>query len=433
MKKILFFFVSSILLNTAHAQWSSETLSAKRGFVASVTFNNNVYFIGGDASSSVLSNTIDVYNPATKSWNPSITMPESIASCTAVAGDSAIYIAGGKVSSGLSNNIHIYKNGNWSTKTVTESFIYASSVHVGSKIIVCGLSTDYKGNSLDKYYMYDELTETWTSGSLSEARSDIGVATDGNIAMFAGGYNTSSDISKRIDIYNASTDTWSIDSLSTPRLLASGSYANGKFVFAGGANAGTTSSTVVDIYDGSNWTTANISEARGGAESAVINDDIYIVGGSKINIQAGSYTSFEKTIDVYNTTSNTWSTLSLSAGRTAHAVESFGNFLYVAGGLSNGFSRLSSVEIYNASSVGLEEVEHSTLSFFPNPAQNMITLHLTEEGRFVIYSLAGEQMTEHALIHGENHVDISPLKKGAYIVQFHTQNGSIKQSKLIKH
>jgi len=95
-------------------------------------------------------------------------MPESISGATAVAGDSAIYISGGENSTGLSNKIHTYKNGSWSTETVTESFTYASSVHVGNKIIICGLSTDYSGTSLSKYYMFDEVTEVWTSGNLSE-------------------------------------------------------------------------------------------------------------------------------------------------------------------------------------------------------------------------------------------------------------------------
>jgi hypothetical protein len=99
-------------------------------------------------------------------------------------------------------------------------------------------------------------------------------------------------------------------------------------IFAGGTfNSSFVSSAVVDIYNASSssWTTASLSQARY-ALAATSLGSLALFGGG----QHGS--AALPVVDIYNASANSWTTASLSQGRRYLAATSVGSLALFAGG-----------------------------------------------------------------------------------------------------
>jgi N-acetylneuraminic acid mutarotase len=202
------------------------------------------------------------------------------------------------------------------------------------------------------------------SGQLPEPRYGITVATAGNKIFIAGGYTSytggnPANYSSRVDIYDITTGQWTITQLSEPRVLGAAAVLGNKIFFAGGSNANGLRTTV-DIYDVSSntWSITQLSQARGGIAGGTINNKVLFAGGMIfIPIGGGYYTSqLLDRVDIYDATTNSWSTASLSEGRYCINdlekinVTVVGDKIFFSGGTCNGFGDCSSnrIDMYDA-------------------------------------------------------------------------------------
>ena len=103
-------------------------------------------------------------------------------------------------------------------------------------------------------------------GTLSQARTDMAVASTGNKIVFAGGLqvlNNSWGPSSRVDIYDITANTWSTAELCSERYGGIGAASSGNKIFFGGGEYGDGTWPVdsVDIYDVANnkWTVSHLS------------------------------------------------------------------------------------------------------------------------------------------------------------------------------
>jgi hypothetical protein len=172
----------------------------------------------------------------------------------------------------------------------------------------------------------------------------------GNLALFAGGL-ANGGVSSVVDIYNVSSNTWTTASLSQARVyLAATSVGNLAFFAGGGtfANGGQIGgySSLVDIYNASSntWTTASLSQPRRELTATSVGDLALFAGG----LSVGAAPTYFSIVDIYNASSNSWTTASLSQARDILAATSLGDLAFFAGG-ENGTDS-SVVDIYNASS-----------------------------------------------------------------------------------
>ena len=173
-------------------------------------------------------------------------------------------------------------------------------------------------------------------GTLSEARSNISVASVGNKILFAGGYNSSGSPSSKVDIYDIATLTWSTAQLSIARTGIAAIGAGNKIYFAGGDSVNNitgvwTHTSRVDIYDvaSNTWSTAELSEARKDIAVAIVGNKIMYAGGD--NGYTCSICTSNK-VDVYDQSTNIWSVATLSIARTGLSATTAGNKIYFAGG-----------------------------------------------------------------------------------------------------
>src|SRR4030095_7831402 len=139
-----------------------------------------------------------------------------------------------------------------------------------------------------------------------------------------------------------------ISTLSQTREGIAVASVGNKILFAGGYTGSYTSGfqyyTRVDIFDISTnlWTTAELSEPRTAMGTAVLGNKIFFAGGN-----------WSTSIDIYDAAANTWSTAALSIGRSYIAAASAGDKVLFAAGIGQGFFSphwpAPPLDIYNAS------------------------------------------------------------------------------------
>jgi hypothetical protein len=324
------------------------TLSQARHSMVVASTSNKILYAGGSAGSNPVSylSTVDIFDITANSWTTAQFSGEPRRNiATAVLGNK-IFFAGGW-----------YQNG------------YGSS----------------------RVDIYDAVANTWTTAELSVARGGIASAAAGNKVLFAGGWNWDNDPSAipnptTVDIYDASTNSWST-SILTGRDWATGGIATtvigNKIYFAGGSDfdGGNTISTI-NIYDASanTWSTSALNKARGHMAGIAVGSKNYWAGGyesglftDQVEIRDMNSGSSELTclfqpnaaywsqpnasfstvlkdnkivfftgrgnvknkFDIYDITSNTWSTGVLPVNIVAASIITTNNTIYVAGGYVN--------------------------------------------------------------------------------------------------
>jgi hypothetical protein len=166
-----------------------------------------------------------------------------------------VIFAGGFGASGASNVVDIYDEttNSWTTTTLSQPRAWLAAATVGTKVFFAGgyQSSSGESNVID---IYDISTGTWTTAALSIARSNVAVAVIGSSVFFAGGETSTIypniGYSNVVDIYNNDTNTWTTATLSLARSELAAASLGGKAFFAGGVYESDSYFTdVVDIYD----------------------------------------------------------------------------------------------------------------------------------------------------------------------------------------
>jgi len=184
--------------------------------------------------------------------------------------------------------------------------------------------------------------QQWSTATLSVARSNLAATSVGNVALFGGGAGNFTDNAyyNTVDIYDATSGTWSTASLSVARWGLAATSVGNVALFGGGYNddGGYSSEycnidgncNVVDIYDATTgtWSTATLSVARSNLAATSVGNVALFGGGDGANGMCN-------TVDIYNATTGTWSTASLSVARWQLAATSVGNVALFGGGCND--------------------------------------------------------------------------------------------------
>ncbi|MGD1838545.1 MAG: Kelch repeat-containing protein [Nitrososphaeraceae archaeon] len=281
--------------------WRERTnMPTARGYVKAIELNGKIYVMGGwDGNKTI--KTVEQYDPVTDRWTTKENMTTVRSAYGAVAVDDKIYVFGGR----KDNNVFI--------STVEE---------------------------------YNTITDTWTTkADMPIATSDLMVAEfNGKIYLF-GGYTESSNLSTVYE-YDPQMDTWtSKTNMPTARYGGEAQVVDGKIYVIGGRIITDFTSRkykdfgTVEEYDpvSDKWSTkTNMPTARCAGASAVLNDNIYFVGG----YNGDTFSKVEK----YNVDTDTWtSEKSLLASKYYIGAAVLNGRIYVLGGYNRN-KVLSTVE-----------------------------------------------------------------------------------------
>jgi hypothetical protein len=207
--------------------------------------------------------------------------------------------------------------------------------------------TDDKGASATstvQIYVVDDAIETISGNvrfmpfaSLSQPKW-VMPATAGDKVVFAGGvvqingFITNDAITRSVDIYNLTTNEWSTATLGEPRNGLQTTTVGNKILFTSGEWNGNNYPKTIDIYDAAanTWSATTLP-----SPTPFINDAAIVTENNKVFIAAPrrqGVRGFSSSVDVYDVTSNSWSSTALSEGRNDMAAAAASNKVLFAGG-----------------------------------------------------------------------------------------------------
>ncbi|MEO5947917.1 MAG: hypothetical protein ABIP79_13955 [Chitinophagaceae bacterium] len=305
----------------------------------SASANNKILFAGGyrDASNSA---RVDIYDITTNSWSTA-ELSLNREDLTAASVGSKIFFAGGEEdpwgTSLSTSRVDIYdaSNNSWSTAELSNARAGIAAASVGSKVFFAG---GYSWHNRFVYYnvvdIYDNANNTWSTAALSEDRSGISATTAGNKIYFAGGLRGSyQSQTTTIDIFDAANNSWSTSQLLEAKSDMAGIAVANKIYWAGGIGSISSNppiglSNKVEIRDLiTGVSSSNCVIPRLGNSAVIKGDNLVFFTGYEDNHPLEG-TRFE----IYNLTTNTWSTGVLNQKIFDATVISVNNTIYVAGG-----------------------------------------------------------------------------------------------------
>jgi hypothetical protein len=246
--------------------WTTKApMPTPRSGFAIAVYQNKIYCIGGttgdnDNFVSGLTGVIEVYDPATDTWNTTKSpMPTPRADLCAGVVNGSIYCIGGKKYWGFDpyyselNITEVYNttNDTWTTKSDMPIPVFGcSSAVLNGKIYVIGGSRHFQLGpelvTVAANQVYDPENDTWSSGSHLPFAQSYGAAaaTSGVTApkriYFVGGSNET-NYNPFPYVYNAALDVWSTGaSIPTPRIYLGLAVVDDVLYAVGG-------------FDGENW------------------------------------------------------------------------------------------------------------------------------------------------------------------------------------
>jgi N-acetylneuraminic acid mutarotase len=349
----------------------------------------------------------------------------------------------------------------WTTKTpLPQQRAGAACAVVNDSVYVIG----GRGSSSVQYkttYVYDPIGDSWTTkADMPTARGHISAAIVNGIIYVFGGW-VGSTASNAVEAYNPVSDTWEIKTpMATARYAYCCGVVNDRIYVIGGMDMQGNIFNTVEGYDpsadtigGTPWQTrASMPTQRMGPACAVINDSIFVFGGSTAigggvttvhqcydpvsdswtsktsmfqaryalgglayenrayAIGGYDYYNYRTEVEVFTPLLNSWSyETPIQYARQSVAVGLVGNKIYVIGGWNNGALD------YNEEGtlpVGTEEVEdriHRTgikLTASPNPFRDGVEIRLQCESEdrdigeteIQIYDVGGRKVREISLL-----------------------------------
>ena len=208
-----------------HAQAQSwvtkEDMPTARTGVATGVIAGKLYVVGGVLSSGDLTNVVEVYDPATNTWDTTTKAP------------------------------------------MPTNRFYASAGVIGEKLYVVGgcISPDCGVDVTAILEVYDPVFDTWTTlPPMPTARATMATGVIAGKLYVAGGSEScgNCDGIGTLEVYNPADNTWDTTKASMPtaRSQTDGAVINGKFYVVGGTTFGPPLNTL-EVYNPStgNWTT----------------------------------------------------------------------------------------------------------------------------------------------------------------------------------
>ena len=205
--------------------------------LTSAVVDGKIYCIGGQTASSSYTNKVEVYDPATDTWETKSPMPTRRGYLTSEVVNGKIYCIGGLNGTYL-NTVEVYDpvKDTWETKTSMPTRRHSLTSEVVNGKIYC-IGGHYSDSYLNKVEVYDSVTDTWVTGltSMPTKRDSLtSVVVNGKIYCI-GGFDYS--YLTTVEVYDPVKDTWETkSSMPTKRRYLISEVVNGKIYCIGGYN-----------------------------------------------------------------------------------------------------------------------------------------------------------------------------------------------------
>ena len=284
---------------------------------------------------------VELYDPSAGTWSVNGTLKVPRQSYTAtLLGNGKVLVAGGHEIIGdesapeLTNTAELYDPATGESRFTGNSNVLraghaAKLLHNGKVLFAGGVTKGRVGDRIEEFTtntaeLYDPATGQWSlTGNLSTARTSHAAALLQNgMVLVAGGYlagGPGDDYLASAEVYDPSTETWSsTGSLNTPRGYHTlTTLANGTVLVSGGeGNAFPFKLNTAEIYNPATWlwsTTGTFNTARGHHTATLLSTGQVLVVGGITN------SAVSNSAELYEPATGTWSvTASLNTPRYNH-------------------------------------------------------------------------------------------------------------------
>jgi hypothetical protein len=338
---------------------------ARDGQTATLTSTGAVVVAGGETNGPSVTNTTEVYNPATGTWQLSGRLNLARGSAGAVLLTShVILIAGGCTGNCLgpsTRSAELYNPtiGKWSTTAAMGTArVYFGLVLLPrtGKVLAVGGCVGQNSNGCTGVTataeLFDPVSHAWVpTGPLNVARGSMTATLLANgWVLIAGGIDRNNNPLRSAELYNPTTGTWRMtgilnvarDEHTATRL------PNGQVLVAGGEDEAGVTTRSAELYDPATrvWTSTGplFTDRLEHAAVLLANGNVLVSGGSRVTAVTAIALA---TAELYNPATGVWKrTGSLHVARIGHTstVLPSGFVLDAAGANIN--ADLASAEIY---------------------------------------------------------------------------------------
>jgi N-acetylneuraminic acid mutarotase len=292
--------------------WSAAAAgdSASVYFGTSCVVGGKIYVIGGIQYGGYFTQyhtTVDVFDPSTNTWStPDVSgtfSPRFHLSASVV--DDKIYAFGGLNEplhdTGAHHTLNIMEifdpaTKSWNTPVTSGPCTPrygATTAVVNGKIYVIGGFNQEDSSFVSTVEVFDPTTKEWTAPVTESLFTNrvypVSAVVNGRIYVWGGatGNYTSYDLTA-LQIFDPATNTWSTHETlgqPTPRYVATACELNGKLYWLGGEKVGADYLNTAEVFDPATnvWSTPITDgqlTARRGLTSASVNGKIYVIGGN---------------------------------------------------------------------------------------------------------------------------------------------------------
>lgn len=290
------------------------------------TLNSKLYAIAGSYwnGSRIYVSKVDVYDSYTNAWTSVADLPTALESPTVATFNDKIYVFGG---------------------------------------------SDSIGSVIKTVYEYDPRTNTWNhKNDMPTARSSAGAIVIKGKIYVAGGFNTTGDLNT-VDIFDPILNSWTSGvSMPTARNGFAIALVKGKMYIIGGHN-GSGYLNKVESFDfvTGGWNTGTNMPTARVAQGAVVNNRIYVVGGTHQDLNGGSNNVSLNITEEYNPDTDTWKVMAdMPTARFSVGVAAINNIIYAVSGF-NSSTYVTTVEAFTPpDDVPEETIKHTLLRITMN-------------------------------------------------------------------
>ncbi len=431
-------------VQASQAQWSTMQMDPGRVQITGIGNFDRAMAVGGFNASDLDNNDILDYRRGAGIYGSDLYLSEARYKIACAINGDLLFCAGGirnadAVPSAMVEIFDLSTNSLLDEHQLTQARLELSGAAVGNKVLFAGgLIVLWNGSvylitgSSAVVDIYDTTAHTWSTAQLSQERGGMASAVLGTKAYFAGGYQGNGLASDRVDIYDAATNMWTIGTLSQARAFFGGGAAVGnKVLFAGGTQELVNNSDRVDVYDAGTdtWSIDSISVARCGIQAAVTGNYAIFAGGGDDDMAGWSFLNASDVVDIYNASTDQWSTATMSSTRINFAAAASGNQVFLFGGVDETFANFPTiVDVFtDASTIGFDE-NHAPapLNAWPDPFTDKLHIGVLDAlagCTAEVYDALGSRVASFRLTNTLE-IDLSSLHDGLYQVRVMDVDGS---------
>jgi mannan endo-1,4-beta-mannosidase len=326
--------------------------------------DGRILVVGGENSSQQLSNTAEVFDPATNAWTPTGPMAHARMQLNvALLNDGRVIAVGGDGSCAVGGTAELYdaSTNSWSltaSMNVARFLPALAKLDDGRVLVVGGGPSCSAGPAYASTELFDPGSATWTLASpmTTPRQFPLAVVLQSGRVLVMGGL-TSGSYLKSAEIYDPGSDSWS-PAATMPALHYAGTATvlnDGRVLVVGGYGSDTSNMAGADIYDPStdSWISAGLMQVSRLLQTATLlsNGEVLVTGG--LGPGFGTTSSSE----LFDPQTSTWSAVpNMSVARYAHTATLLANgTVLVAGGQST------------------PEISASAETFSPPPPPDFVT------------------------------------------------------------